>query len=211
MQPERQFGAAVIVCITAHLCIALPAFADNPASNTNDPPAPTHTLMQAADVKAPASESPATTTPADAPDDPAVEGLPDFGASLARMVFTLLGILAVLVVAAAVLPRLLGNKPVAQKRGMITVIDSLRLEPKRSIYLVEVNGKRLLVASSETGMALLSDRVDALNGGAASSHDDAGAPGDRDHDDANADEQLASRAFAMMLDQQATQRKKGGA
>lgn len=42
-------------------------------------------------------------------------------------------------------------------RPLMRVVDHLSLEPRRSLYLVEVEGKRLLLGTGEQGMSLLTE------------------------------------------------------
>ena len=58
------------------------------------------------------------------------------------------------VVLRVVLPRL--NVATAGK-SMVNVIDRTQLEPRRSLYVVEVTGRWLLIAASEGGVQLISE------------------------------------------------------
>src|SRR6187397_3155261 len=58
------------------------------------------------------------------------------------------------VVLRIVLPRL--NVATAGK-GMVNVIDRTQLDQRRSLYVVEVTGRWLLIASSEGGVQLISE------------------------------------------------------
>jgi len=58
------------------------------------------------------------------------------------------------VVLRVVLPRL--NFATAGK-SMVNVIDRTQLEPRRSLYVVEVTGRWLLIATSEGGVQLISE------------------------------------------------------
>jgi flagellar protein FliO/FliZ len=53
-----------------------------------------------------------------------------------------------------VLPRLGAS---GSLRGMVRVVDVLKLEPRKSLYIVEVAGRWLLIASSEAGVQLISE------------------------------------------------------
>lgn len=85
--------------------------------------------------------------------------LPSYGEALKHMVIALLAIIAGLLLVAKFLPQFLG-KPRAPGAGgkMIEVVESYRLEPRKSIYLVRVAGQYFLLGS--TG-----DRLDTLAGG----------------------------------------------
>jgi len=85
--------------------------------------------------------------------------LPSYGEALKHMVIALLAIIAALLLVAKFLPQFLG-KPRAAGAGakMIDVVESYRLEPRKSIYLVRVAGQYFLLGS--TG-----DRLDTLAGG----------------------------------------------
>jgi flagellar biosynthetic protein FliO len=77
------------------------------------------------------------------------------------------------VVLRVVLPRLnVGSSG----RNMVTVIDRTALDQRRSLYVVEVTGRWLLIASSEGGVQLISEldaekaqeEAEAMNGAAVS-------------------------------------------
>lgn len=53
-----------------------------------------------------------------------------------------------------VLPRLGAS---GSQRGMVRVVDAMTLEPRKSLYIVEVAGRWLLIASSEAGVQLISE------------------------------------------------------
>jgi flagellar biogenesis protein FliO len=85
--------------------------------------------------------------------------LPSYGEALKHMVIALLAIIAALLLVAKFLPRFLGKPRTAGAGGkMIDVVESYRLEPRKSIYLVRVAGQYFLLGS--TG-----DRLDTLAGG----------------------------------------------
>jgi len=75
---------------------------------------------------------------------------PDYGAQLLQICFVLGGIclLAFLVLRFG-LPRLFaqGGKSV----GPLKVVQRLPLEPRKAVYLVELDGKRILVGVSDAG------------------------------------------------------------
>lgn len=60
--------------------------------------------------------------------------------------------------------RWIRRRPGNLGRGTMEIIERLRIEPKRSVYLLRAGGRRLLVASTEHGVQLL-DHADALRGG----------------------------------------------
>jgi flagellar protein FliO/FliZ len=47
--------------------------------------------------------------------------------------------------------------PVGRGRGVLDVVARVPLEPRRSLYVVEVGGKTLLVGTSEMGLSVLSE------------------------------------------------------
>jgi flagellar protein FliO/FliZ len=53
-----------------------------------------------------------------------------------------------------VLPRL---SPTGSQRGMVRVVDAVTLEPRRNLYVIEVTGRWLLIASSEAGVQLIGE------------------------------------------------------
>lgn len=82
--------------------------------------------------------------------------LPSFGESFAKMVLWLAVVVALLLVAAKVLPRWVRRAPGGPgASGDIEVVGSVALEPRRRIYLVRIAGKRVLIGSSESGLCRL--------------------------------------------------------
>src|SRR5204863_1679049 len=89
-------------------------------------------------------------------------GMPANGAaaSYGDLLVTSLVVLGVVCVAAFVLVRLVGRfLATGRVRGahLLDVIARVPLEPRRSLYVVEVAGKTLLVGTSEMGLAVLSE------------------------------------------------------
>lgn len=86
------------------------------------------------------------------------------GASYGDLLLTSLVVLGAVCVAAFVVVRLAGRLlATGRSRGahLLAVVARLPLEPRRSLYVVEVAGKTLLVGTSEMGLSLLSE----LDGG----------------------------------------------
>jgi flagellar protein FliO/FliZ len=82
------------------------------------------------------------------------------GASYGDLLITSLVVLGAVCVAAFVVVRLVGRFfMTARSRGgqVMAVVAKLPLEPRRSLYVVEVAGKTLLVGTSEMGLSLLSE------------------------------------------------------
>jgi flagellar biogenesis protein FliO len=82
------------------------------------------------------------------------------GASEGDLLITSLIVLVGVCVAAFVVVRLVGRwLTTARSRGgaVMAVVARLPLEPRRSLYVVEVAGKTLLVGTSEMGLSLLSE------------------------------------------------------
>lgn len=91
------------------------------------------------------------------------------GASYGDLLVTSLVVLAAVCIAAFVVVRLAGRLLApGRSRGahVLAVVARLPLEPKRSLYVVEVAGKMLLVGTSEMGLSLLSE----LDGGQLRAH-----------------------------------------
>ena len=85
-------------------------------------------------------------------------------ASYGDLLVTSLIVLGVVCVAAFVLVRLVGRVlATGRVRGahLLDVVARVPLEPRRSLYVVEVAGKTLLVGTSEMGLSVLSE----LDGG----------------------------------------------
>ncbi len=82
------------------------------------------------------------------------------GASYGDLLVTSLIVLGVVCVAAFVAVRVFGRLlATGRARGahLLDVIARLPLEPRRSLYVVEVAGKTLLVGTSEMGLSVLSE------------------------------------------------------
>ncbi len=84
--------------------------------------------------------------------------LPSYGEAVKRMVYTLMAIVAVLILVARFLPRLLGKRPLLASGKLIQMIESHRLEPRKILYVVRVGEQYFLLGS--TG-----DRIEVLSGG----------------------------------------------
>jgi flagellar biogenesis protein FliO len=85
-------------------------------------------------------------------------------ASYGDLLVTSLVVLGAVCVAAFVLVRLVGRfLATGRVRGahLLDVVARMPLEPRRSLYVVEVAGKTLLVGTSEMGLSVLSE----LDGG----------------------------------------------
>src|SRR6185503_2777120 len=86
------------------------------------------------------------------------------GASYGDLLVTSLLVLGAVCVAAFVAVRLFGRLlSTGRARGahLMNVVSRVPLEPRRSLYVVEVAGKTLLVGTSEMGLSVLSE----LDGG----------------------------------------------
>ena len=81
-------------------------------------------------------------------------------ASYGDLLITSLVVLAAVCVAAFVVVKLVGRfLATGRMRGahLLDVVARLPLEPRRSLYVVEVAGKTLLVGTSEMGLSVLSE------------------------------------------------------
>lgn len=86
------------------------------------------------------------------------------GASYGDLLVTSLVVLGAVCIAGFVVVRLVGRfLATGRTRGahLLDVVARLPLEPRRSLYVVEVAGKTLLVGTSEMGLSVLSE----LDGG----------------------------------------------
>jgi flagellar biogenesis protein FliO len=82
------------------------------------------------------------------------------GASYGDLLVTSLIVLGVVCVAAFVAVRVFGRLLSAGRtRGahLMNVVSRVPLEPRRSLYVVEVAGKTLLVGTSEMGLSVLTE------------------------------------------------------
>jgi flagellar biosynthetic protein FliO len=81
-------------------------------------------------------------------------------ASYGDLLITSIVVLAIVCVVAFVVVRLVGRfLATGRMRGahLVDVIARVPLEPRRSLFVVDVAGKTLLLGTSETGIALLSE------------------------------------------------------
>jgi flagellar biogenesis protein FliO len=140
---------AVAIALASLLLLLVPH--QLPAANATQPATPTTSSISSAPQR-----------PAITPVRDPFKDLPSYGQLLRRTAWTLLAIIAGLIVAAKLLPRWLVNKAGSfgsrSSGRMIEVVESHRLEPRKSIYLIRVAGQYFLVAS--TG-----DRLETLAGG----------------------------------------------
>ncbi|HEY0253585.1 MAG TPA: flagellar biosynthetic protein FliO [Kofleriaceae bacterium] len=82
------------------------------------------------------------------------------GASYGDLLVTSLIVLGAVCVAAFIAVRVFGRLiSTGRTRGahMMNVVSRVPLEPRRSLYVVEVAGKTLLVGTSEMGLSVLSE------------------------------------------------------
>lgn len=82
------------------------------------------------------------------------------GASYGDLLVTSMIVLVVVCAAAFIAVRVLGRWiATGRARGahLLDVVARLPLEPRRSLYVVEVAGKTLLVGTSEMGLSVLSE------------------------------------------------------
>ncbi len=84
--------------------------------------------------------------------------MPSYGEALVRMVVVLVTILVALLLLARFLPRWLGKSLAVGRGGTIKVIDSLALEPRKRVYLIQVGGQYFLIGTSESGVHVLADK-----------------------------------------------------
>jgi flagellar protein FliO/FliZ len=85
---------------------------------------------------------------------------PGAGASYGDLLVTSLLVLGAVCIAAFVAVRLFGRLlSTGRTRGahLLDVVARVPLEPRRSLYVVEVAGKTLLVGTSEMGLSVLSE------------------------------------------------------
>jgi len=169
--------AAAFVCVVIQ---SLPVKADNAAPSgasptstagpaaqdrsaaTSKPAASTPTTLPATQpaltpISATASSTAATTRPTRDP----LSDLPSYGAALRKAFYVLLAIIGALLLIAKVLPRFLKLPQLNNNRStkLLGVVESHRLEPRKSLHLVRVGEQFFLVGS--TG-----DRLELLSGGA---------------------------------------------
>nr|HEX4315435.1 flagellar biosynthetic protein FliO [Kofleriaceae bacterium] len=83
------------------------------------------------------------------------------GASYGDLLVTSLVVLAAVCVAAFVVVRVAGRWLATGRArggaGLMAVVARVPLEPRRSLYIVDVAGKALLVGTSEMGLTVLSE------------------------------------------------------
>lgn len=89
----------------------------------------------------------------------AVEPLPPTGGGFLWALVQTLAALGVVCAVAyvtlrVILPKL-GGLGLRRTTGLVHIVDALPLEPRRTLYVVEVNGKYLLVGASEAGLQVM--------------------------------------------------------
>ena len=97
-------------------------------------------------------------SPATRPTHDPLPNLPSYGDALRRMLVSLAGIVAVLLVLAKVLPRFLGRTPFTPRSRLVQVMETYRLEPRKTLYLVKIADQYLLIGAT-------ADRLETLAGG----------------------------------------------
>jgi flagellar biogenesis protein FliO len=85
---------------------------------------------------------------ADAPE------VPSFGASLGKTALALGALLILLALAARLLPRWLSNRVSVGKARELEVLETCRLDGRRTLYLVRVLSRPWIVSVSEQGTSL---------------------------------------------------------
>lgn len=152
----------VAVAIVTAATLPSPLRAADPAATT---PATTTSSAATKDTT-----RPATTPPAGGANRPGrgsggpLDDLPTYGSAIRKALYVLAGIVAALLLVAKLLPRLL-KSPAMRARGggagaggtrLMTVIESQRIEPQKTLYLVKVGDQFFLVGSTSTGLEALS-------------------------------------------------------
>jgi len=85
-------------------------------------------------------------------------GAPEMGSASLKALGALGLVLALILLLAWLARRYLRFLPQGSGRGdSIQIVSARSLGPKRSVYLLEVEGRRLLVGSAEAGVSLLKD------------------------------------------------------
>lgn len=151
-----------------------------PAGQSSTAPAGT---TDGATESAGTAGNPATTAPAAAPSTPRPPShwddkvgkspLPDgasgdTGGVMVRMLATVMVVLVLggiaLVVSRRLLPRLGRGLPAGQRK-QLRVLESASLGPRRTVHIVQVGNRRLLVGSGEHQVSMLADVSEATGGG----------------------------------------------
>lgn len=87
-----------------------------------------------------------------------IGGAPDFQENLVHMLSTLALLLGVVLVCAYILKRVLNARIVQMNESsVIKILERRSLNPKSIIYLVEVEGRRILIGESASGLHALGD------------------------------------------------------
>ncbi|RJP81643.1 MAG: flagellar biosynthetic protein FliO [Candidatus Zixiibacteriota bacterium] len=85
-------------------------------------------------------------------------GDPGLGAASVKAFFSLLLVLGLILVCAWLAKRYLHlSPPAAGRSDTLQVLASRTLGPRRSVHLLEVEGRRFLVGSGEAGVTLIKD------------------------------------------------------
>jgi len=156
-------------CLTAVLLLVCGPLCRGAAAQSSEPPAGGPALVNTPTV---------STTPADAPQQTELsrilrdspdrrEGIGSSKRGIASMLGMLLGYLAVIAILAGVavfvVKRIFPRIGASQAGGrQIQVVETAHLGPRKTVFLLRVGSRKILVGSSREGMANLGDVTDAL-------------------------------------------------
>lgn len=92
----------------------------------------------------------------------------DFSGLFITMIFALVLVIGLaFILIKWLLPRLLSPKTLG-KGGRLKVLERYGLEPRKNLYLVELEGRRLLLGASEQNLNLLAELSDSAGEGQVS-------------------------------------------
>lgn len=131
--------------------------------------------LKRGDVDNPAADADAAPTDGEAPlpepdiyaDDPMADELPGNGVADAVGVFlkTMLALGFILLLAYLTLSKGVGKLVAKSQQGKdIKVVERIGIDQRRALLLVEVDGRRFLIGTSESGMTTLADLSDKSGG-----------------------------------------------
>jgi flagellar biogenesis protein FliO len=155
----RKSTLLLITCLMPLITQAAPAPATSLKNNPTLDPTPAPSPAQPAPVQpAQVPGQPAPANPFDTSDK--VEP-PTYEYALGKMLLTLLGLIMLIVLTVWMLRKLGGGKMGGASSQAIKIIERRPLSQKSVLYLIEVQGKKVLIAESQLEVRRLTD-IDTL-------------------------------------------------
>ncbi|MBI2743375.1 MAG: flagellar biosynthetic protein FliO [Chlamydiales bacterium] len=141
----RKFGLVLIA-----ICFSLVAYADAPSKAPANPPA-------LAPTKQPPVPGQPTVPSLDQTPDETIPETPTYEYALGKMLLTLLGLIVLIILTVWMLKKLGSGKAGSASGQSIKILERRPLSQKSVLYLIEVQGKQVLIAESQLEVRRLAD------------------------------------------------------